>query len=244
MNFQEYLSEASGPYDLKKHFQRLNREVFIGTLHLHFPLVWRKSKRRAGWVKTNTKRLSTGDVLETWVTELGISTYFKWPKKRFIAILLHEMIHVKLIQEDMEDRNSHHGRNFKREMERIRNMGYEVTRTENAADFELADDVSTKELYGVMINENVIMILQSLSREQLKDLLERIVYQARAYNKEFKLELVKSSHKWFMRFPHSRTIKSALKRQYEMPLDIYEDLKNDIYQTITVSSNGEVEGWE
>ena len=142
--FHQYQDDEVVLYDninLQREFDKINSEVFSNEVP-KIPLIWVKSKKHLGVVRTLKNRAPRDQKL----VDLGISTFFEVPYVVFKSVLAHEMIHVKLVHEKDEGHYwNPHGRSFKGEMNRINNMGlgYKISE-KNYENFAISAAVKTQ----------------------------------------------------------------------------------------------------
>jgi len=102
-----------GEYDLKKYYDDFNKKYFDDELP-NIPVQYVNSKKFGGWVDA-TRNKKTNEIS---VNRLVISKFFKRDEDNFIQILLHEMIHVWLLYNNILERKQH-GLAFKRKSREI-----------------------------------------------------------------------------------------------------------------------------
>jgi hypothetical protein len=112
--------------NLQTEYDKLNQQLFGGELP-RIPLKWGNLKKALGRVSTLRNR-ATG---EQTIKHLEITNFYSQSYRKFRDTLAHEMIHVKLVTNDEEDRNNAHGIPFHKEASRINSMGlgYNITQT-------------------------------------------------------------------------------------------------------------------
>lgn len=123
-------------FDLEKAYKKWNRELFDNDLP-RVKLRWNKSKRMAGVAKA--KRAADG----SWQpVEIAISDFHESTAEEIHAILVHEMIHVKMYSIGVTEA---HGKAFMAERRRINQLvGFEVPLTEDAAKKSISRSVAVK----------------------------------------------------------------------------------------------------
>lgn len=114
------LSEAKNEtkYDLIKEFDKFNKLLFNGELKKTFPIVWShgKVKKHLGMVSFYRQN--------NQITKFEIINSIELERNDFNDTLIHEMIHVYLIQNGLNDG---HGPNFMRLARKFNAMGYHIT---------------------------------------------------------------------------------------------------------------------
>jgi hypothetical protein len=154
--------------DLQKEYHKLNVKFFDGKLGM-YPMKWNRRKGSGGLVKFRLEggqirrrigrergdRLQQREGARIVIRYIEISTYYTSTIIGFIATLVHEMIHVFLLEQNIDDG---HGRLFKAQMNRINamNPGFEVKIREDATDFIPVKVAKTGkgERRGVIIFDN------------------------------------------------------------------------------------------
>ena len=133
--------------DLLKEYGKLNRQLFDGNLGI-YPMKWNRRKgagalvhwqsvggtvqRRRGREQGDRRSQREGATIK--IMSVQVSTYYQSTIIGFYARLAHEMIHVFLLEQNIDDG---HGRLFKAEMRRINamNPGFKIQISENATNF-------------------------------------------------------------------------------------------------------------
>ena len=133
--------------DLLKEYGKLNKKLFGDKLGV-YPMKWNRRKgagalvkwsweggrvqRRYGRERGDRKRRVEG--AKVFINSVEVSTYYQSTIIGFYSRLAHEMIHVFLLEQGIDDG---HGRLFKQEMRRINamNLGFDIKISENATDF-------------------------------------------------------------------------------------------------------------
>jgi len=104
--------------DLRAEFNNLNSQLFGSQIKI-VPMRWNTSKSAHGKVRARmTKR--GNDIVKIETIDLTLSKFFDIPYKFFKDTLAHEMIHLYLLQQNIND---NHGPKFIAEMDRINKMG-------------------------------------------------------------------------------------------------------------------------
>lgn len=147
LKFFEFLNESTNKdeiidfatTDLYENFNFLNKLLFDNKVK-PVPLKWFKSKTKVGIM------VHTGYEIEY----VGISTFYKMTKKQFLETLAHEMIHVYMLQQKIND-NGDHGREFQKILNSInqKHPEYNIKPTENADFFSV--NSTKKKLTGVLL---------------------------------------------------------------------------------------------
>jgi hypothetical protein len=140
-----YLIERknSDVYRLEKEFDRLNKEVFRGVLVRNFPLIWNKSKKVMGMVRYVTDRLTNKP---KGITKFEISNFYEMTEDQFLDTMVHEMIHVYIVQYAKVNEKGH-GRLFHKLMDQANKIGYHIAVTEEISNVVVDKDKKVKPLY-------------------------------------------------------------------------------------------------
>lgn len=198
--------------DLQDEFEKLNTLLFGGSIK-PVQMIWNTRRSSHGVVKATRNRL-TGDIT---IKSLGISKFLDVPYKVFKDTLAHEMIHVFLLQQGINDG---HGFRFGREMSRINSMGlgFNVTVTMDSSSFGLSKHAQSKakELVFILIDTNLkknllVVVTPNVYRTegpQLEKLYGRLVV-ARKYLWA-KGEAYKSSDPNLMKYSQNRNFRSGV----------------------------------
>lgn len=151
LNFNDYIKEENVylNINLKNEYAKYNKLLFDNEL-LDIPLNWDKSKKHAGVVKYKTetinRKIYNSDI------KLFISTFFEKSYQDVINILIHEMIHVYLAQNNIND-TSMHGVKYMKKLEEINNQGYNIPLSENVEDMNVKD-IKNTEYFIVLMEDN------------------------------------------------------------------------------------------
>lgn len=133
--------------DLNAKYRYWNDKAFDGLLPI-IPVVWMKSKRIGGSVHGTYNRM-TGVTIST---KMDISEYLVTDEEKLDAVMLHEMVHVKMsVEFTGKDYGGQHGvffQKYKREAEQ--KAGHDIAVSEDLSGWELSEDVEAKD-YGVFL---------------------------------------------------------------------------------------------
>lgn len=134
--------------DLQKEFDYFNRLCFDDSLQ-SVPMQWGIKRDKLGAVcYTGYKNQPN-----SWIIKyLEISLFNKIRYKDFVDTLVHEMIHVFIIQNRMRDTGDH-GVLFMKEAERINKMdvGINITVTGDTSGLEVSDEIKRKEFVVALV---------------------------------------------------------------------------------------------
>lgn len=198
--------------DLQDEFEKLNSLLFGGIIK-PVQMIWNTRRSAHGTVKASRNRL-TGAIT---IKSLGISKFLDVPYKVFKDTLAHEMIHVYLLQQGIDDG---HGYRFRGEMNRINSMGlgFNVTVTMDSSNFGLSKHAvaKAKELVFILIDTNLkknllVVVTPNVYRtegHQLERLYGRLVV-ARKYLWA-KGEAFKSSDPSLLKYSQNRNFRSGV----------------------------------
>jgi hypothetical protein len=139
-------TRAAIKVDLAGRYRFLNQKAFGGELP-DVPLRWMKSKRLGGTVSGTYYR----DTGKMEIKGVSISEYLVTDEAKLDAIMLHEMVHVKVMSTAGKDIGGMHGLLFRAEMRKAESRsGMSIPMSEDLSGWELSEDVPEKEL-GVFI---------------------------------------------------------------------------------------------
>ena len=149
--------------DIYHEYNKLNDLLFDGKLS-RVPIILNNRKNAHGTVKSTINR-RTGEIN---IQSLSMSKFLNVPYKFFKDVLAHEMIHVSLLQRNI---NAGHDWRFVREMDRINKMGlgFNISVTTDSSmldDFEVSTkknvvlifcviNINGREKYVAVMRENV-----------------------------------------------------------------------------------------
>ena len=126
--------------NLEQEFDKLNKLLFDNKCN-RVPLELSMRRMAHGHVSATINRLSR----KITVKKLAISKFYNIPYKLFKDTFAHEMIHVYLLQQNINDG---HGVYFHREMNRINGMGlgFNVSVKLDSGDLELSSSVKGRDV--------------------------------------------------------------------------------------------------
>lgn len=229
--YYEYLNESSLTVEqIKEIYDKMNRLVFDGKLP-QVPFVIRQMKNNVGLV--SFKYLGR----TPFVTEFAISKNYDFTPEQLQRIVLHEMIHVWEVQNNV-GLDVAHGRHFEREMERIKSMGYDVSPTEKSTDLEIQKEFTGKTYTVVRVVDeksgDVFMLFRkfdSTVEEQLKSVLSR---HAKLYG-AVTIRIYRGvSDQVFDKMKFATSINGALSRQYVLNPEHRTALENFDYEEVKI----------
>jgi hypothetical protein len=129
--------------DIYHEYNKLNDLLFDGKLS-RVPIILNNRKNAHGTVKSTINR-RTGEIN---IQSLSMSKFLNVPYKFFKDVLAHEMIHVSLLQRNI---NAGHDWRFVREMDRINKMGL-------GFNISVTTDSSMLDDFEVSTKKNVVLI--------------------------------------------------------------------------------------
>ena len=116
---------------MEENFELYNKKYFNGVLKKHhFRII--NTRRRLG---------SMSRIHGRYI--ISISKYYDRDKFQYDNTLIHEMIHLYIYQQDIED-NGPHGRRFKAECARINKDGWKLSRTTSTIGWKVAKDAKIR----------------------------------------------------------------------------------------------------
>lgn len=127
--------------DMQADYDMLNDKLFDGKLQ-KVTLRWMRTKYKLGVMAYNDK----GEI-----EYVGISNMYALTRQQYLNVLAHEMIHVYMEQNGMIEKDPH-GPKFMSILDDLnqKNPDFQIAKSENAADFNVADNAPAK-TYGVII---------------------------------------------------------------------------------------------
>jgi len=203
MKRSEILCEDISEYDLHAKYQYFNTLVFGGQLP-DIRIVWATLKRVGGYAHATTQidplkpqpsplqvRLGREDKQSNRFVVPGslyikISDLYKRSEQAIDRILLHEMIHIRLMVTGHIGEG--HGSFFIAEQQRISKIvGFEVPRKDNLANAEFNSDIKIKP-YGVILINDVTgfryaLYSASLVQTQIDSIRNRYESYAQSYRR-------------------------------------------------------------
>lgn len=198
--------------DLQDEYNKLNNLIFDGKLK-PVQMMWDTRRSAHGTVKAQRNRLTNEIVIKS----LSMSKFLDVPYKIFKDTLAHEMIHVYLLQQGINDG---HGYRFKSEMNRINSLGlgFNVSVTMDGSSFSLSKQAQakSKELVFFLIDTNlkknmlVVVTPNVFQKEgrEIEKLYGRLVTAGRY--QWAKGEAFKSSNPNLMRYSQNRNFRSGV----------------------------------
>lgn len=223
--------------DLQHEFDKLNKLLFGGQLK-YVPMKWNKRKSAHGVV-----RAYRNSPFDDWrVVHLAMSQFLNITYKNFKDVLAHEMIHVKLIQQNM---NVGHGWQFQKEMNRINSMGlgFDVTITANFKEADINPKFTTNSptVIALVMNtnryKNMINVMSPNMFDRVHSNVERMFQNItnRGKYRFVNLTYIKSNDPELMRFPSKKKAVSSI--SYAQASDEFIDrliTSGEIIRTIEI----------
>jgi hypothetical protein len=128
---------------IKKNFIVFNNEYFEGKLRMpEFKVVHTKCRlglcdwKTISGVRTNYT--------------ISISDYYMFGEKKYQNVILHEMIHLYIRQNNIKDTRAHHGQVFYSIATRINRHGWNISRTDSVEGY----DTAKKKIYSLVAFED------------------------------------------------------------------------------------------
>lgn len=151
--------------NLQHEYDKLNALLFQGSLQ-PVQMIWNTRRSAHGTVKATRNRM-TGQIT---IRSLGISKFLDVPYKVFKDTLAHEMIHVYLLQQGIDDG---HGWRFIREMNRINSMGhgFNVSVRLDSSQFELSRHAQAK------AKDMVFILMETNLKKNMLAVTSPVVFQ-------------------------------------------------------------------
>lgn len=207
--------------DLQAEYDKLNELLFGGSLR-PVTMLWNNRKTAHGVVKGRRERTAMlgGGMTTTRliINSLQISKFLDVPYKIFKDTLAHEMIHVKLLQNGIDDG---HGPRFHSEMNRINSMGhgFNVSVKLDSGSFAISKNIKEREMVLIILNsdrgENMVAVTSpsvfAKEGHLIEELYKRIIKTGKY--RWVKGEFYKSSNPELQRFTNQRTFRTKFAYQ-------------------------------
>jgi hypothetical protein len=225
------LLENINNFDIVSTAKEINNRFFGGKLDLNFPMRYSNTSRSLGKVKAT--KISN----DIKITELNISSKWKMDYALFYKILIHELIHVKIIKERWQDIGGSHGVFFKQEMDRIRNMGQDVPLSEDLPDD--VDFVSTDlktPVYGIITNKKYIKFFKVHNPSDIEDAI-RIAQHNLKGEPSATLEFIKTNIGLVSKYSVGREFKNVRLVNYILQNNDYDIFSKYVYDMKIVTKN-------
>lgn len=198
--------------DLQHEYDKLNKLLFNGELK-PVKMIWNSRKSAHGLVSAQRNR-ATGQIE---IKHLAMSQFLNVTYKNFKDVLAHEMIHVKLLQNNINDG---HGWRFKTEMAKINNMGlgFNITITAHFEEAEINKKFTTKMPMMIVTiidnnkHSNMINVMKPELFEKVRLNLERM-FQGLVFRRKYrfvKLTYIKSNDPELQKFPSKKQATASI----------------------------------
>lgn len=209
MNIMESGAEKVSRMDVYRRYQDFNSSLFDGKLP-NINIDVGRHRTALAWVRTRVDRRTR----EIASMEMFFSAHHRMTNEEIDALLIHEMIHVKMMMDGhtYED----HGPRFQAEKKRIEAMGYEVADTHTA----LSSDKDGRDLIYVIVRKSggdEFLGAVALSKEK----------EVRAGAKEFEELLYKGNKAEFYRAKHPIGKQITCSRSFRN-MSYYEVTKDEL----------------
>jgi hypothetical protein len=226
--------------DLQKEYAKLNAKLFDGKLGM-YPMKWNRRKGAGALVKWRKvggeaklvppsgrrkrwRRERTGGVIK--ILSVEVSTFYQSTLLGFLSRLAHEMIHVFLLEQNIDDG---HGKLFRAEMRRINamNLGFEVKVSEKVTDFEVEGLKQKKgQRRGVIIMDGDKGILV-FGPKHFSDTLFELIGFPQRFLDQHTFEWYWSDAGLLMQYPSKRKIGRSFGTYRATPEDVKEIRKGE-----------------
>jgi len=228
ISLKQILQEISHKeFNLQHEYDRLNHELFSGKL-IKIPLKWITSNRHGGYVDGIYNK-NTG----YRINYLAMNKLYERDYDSFINLLIHEMIHVYIMQNNLQEVGGMHGLVFKHEVDRIKSRGYNVPLSDDITNIKVASDIKLKPLIALILNyvkgnHSIIVIQNNIntSTTETKELFDRA---DKTLIKS--VQLIQSSNSELLKFPKQRNFVYKPKL-YTLQENIYKNIFDDVTTVI------------
>lgn len=170
------VEKANIDYDIKKRYKYFNKLLFNNELQDDFTMRFRRTKEAGGAVKhiTYTKGSGKRKVVTRYeIQELYLSTFYLKTKEQLDSILVHEMIHVWMKQNDYHERYNvqSHGAEFVNKRNELQHkVKFDIPLVDNLSN-EIRD--KKEKNYGIVISKGPLgdsfVVFTENSYPKLKD---------------------------------------------------------------------------
>ena len=206
-SYQQFLVESKNDFDIATEFDKYNRLIFNNTLTRDFPCIFKKDKHLMGFVQVKYVNL------KMYVNKLVLTSFYKLSHEQYVNLLVHEMIHVELAQNQVDEKDSH-GPKFIKRMDQI-NKDFNLNITKLGDRTNLTTNTKKKLIQFVIMNGVGLMVYKKpMSESDRIEFMEDIQYTADFRQKDIKLEFGESDSVELSRFIIARTSKTAVNRVY------------------------------
>ena len=130
-------------------YREFNKKYFNNKLN-EYPIVVKSLKRLAASVNS----IGVRNKPETWIIKnIIFSNQLEYNEEEIKGIMLHEMIHVKLIEEQRSEFGGQHGLFFKQELEDLqKKVSFKIPVTEDITYKFVSKDVKAKNVIAIFLN--------------------------------------------------------------------------------------------
>lgn len=194
---------------LDNEYDKLNNLLFNGDCK-PIKLLWGARKTAHGHVKAYINRVTRQITLHS----LTISKFYHITYKMFKDTLAHEMIHVYLLQKNIND---NHGMLFQKEMNRINsmNLGFNVKIKSDSGELEISSNVKARNVIFSVISVGGKNIISVMTPNAYNDYGGQIsnIYQytvKKGKYKEILMEFYESNNKYLLNFKIQRSFKTGV----------------------------------
>ena len=210
--------------DMQSDYNRLNQEMFNGEL-APVPLKWIHQKYKIGITVFN----SDGSV-----DYAGVSNFYNITRQQYLDVLAHEMIHVWIAQKGLREPN-HHGPIFMAKLDElnVRFPNFKITKTENAADYNISGLVTPKE-YGVVLFDedgkfSVVVVNAEVmdNKEAIEEFIGGMKSHGAIHFKNLKLRLYKSSYPDLAKFKIKKSLSLRAMEVFVLTDEMAAEIQQD-----------------
>ena len=211
--------------DLVGEYRRLNQKLFDGKLGT-YPMKWNTRKNSLARV------ISTGDRKQPGthsVKVIEFSKLFELTYRQFLDRLAHEMIHVKRAESGHADIGGDHGVLFKAEMNRINQLGFNVTTSELLPPGVKLRSGKNKTLVAVLLQQpgkRTALITTQKNWEKFRD--DMAAYP-QGFLERFEIYFMLTDHGELQQFPVKLNAPPKNKKfvSYVLPDEVWTDIRNN-----------------
>lgn len=210
-------------FDLEAMFDDLNDKLFGGELK-RIPLMWKTMRGSGGHLKS-TRRTTVINGKKT-VTDtpdyIAISDFYKKDEKQILDTLAHEMLHLWIVQNNIQD-DSYHGLRFKEKMREINKLGIvTIDLKDDVTDLDVSDDKPlTKPVIAFVqedhtLNRKLLSLIAAseFTPEAKEKIMDAIVGTSKYSKRDFTIRFFECTDSVLRKYPVTRKFKNAHTLKY------------------------------
>lgn len=224
--FKQYLREqlaSRKSINFQAEYNKFNKQLFNNELP-KIKLKWTRLKNAGGRVVS----IGQKNKPSTWVMKsLEISDHIELTHEEFKGMLVHEMIHVYLINNKTQDLGKDHGVIFRAELSRINNMnlGFIVPEEDDITNRKVSSDIKEKALGVALVYENGKESgIQVYQAKALDSVIATYKGFPEGFLKKFSFKFVISYHRDLQKYPAKRKYSKGKFGVYPVEPEFFKEL--------------------